>query len=258
MRLQGKVAVVTGGGRGIGQAIALAFAREGADVVVTARTTHEIESVASEVKRLGRKGVAIPVDLSQREAIRPCVEHVFSHFPTVHILVNNAAIGGAQNPKLLTDYDDDFWEMSLFVNLTVPYLLTKAFLPTMLEQDWGRIINIASGAGKRGTVNRGAYSASKHGLIGLTRTAALEVATSGVTVNAICPGPIRTVMLTRLLQQRAESQGTTREEVEKSSNPMQRLLEPEEVADLAVYLASEAAQGMTGQSLNINGGSIMH
>jgi NAD(P)-dependent dehydrogenase (short-subunit alcohol dehydrogenase family) len=91
MRLQGKVAVVTGGGRGIGQAIALAFAREGADVVVTARTTHEIESVASEVKRLGRKGVAIPVDLSQREAIRPCVEHVFSHFPTVHILVNNAA-----------------------------------------------------------------------------------------------------------------------------------------------------------------------
>ena len=258
MRLLDKVAVVTGGGRGIGRAIALAFAREGADVVVTARTTSEIESVATEIKALGRKGLALPVDLGQREAIQPCVQGVLSHFPFVHILVNNAAVGGAQNPNLLTEYDDDFWDMSLFVNLTVPYLLIKAFLPGMIAQGWGRIINIASGSGKRGAVHRAAYSASKHGLLGLTRTAALEVATSGVTVNAICPGPIRTDMLARLLRHRAESQGKTLEDIEKSCNPMQRLLEPEEVADLAVYLASEAAQGMTGQALNINGGSIMH
>lgn len=258
MHLKDKVVLVTGGGRGIGRAIALAFAREGADVIVTARTTSEIESVASEVNALGRKGIAIPVDLSQRDAIQPCVERVFSQIPVVHILVNNAAIGGAQNPNLLTEYDDDFWDLSLFVNLTVPYLLTKAFLPKMLEHGWGRVINIASLSGKRGSPHRAAYSASKHGLLGLTRTTALEVASSGITVNAICPGPIRTTMLARLLKHNADRQGITVEEVERSINPVQRVLEPEEVADLAVYLASETAGGMTGQSLTISGGLIMH
>ena len=258
MRLQDKVAVVTGGGRGIGRAIALALAREGADVVVIARTTNEIEEVAAEVKALGRTGLALPVDLSQREAIQPCVQEIFSHLPTVHILVNNAAIGGAQDPKLISEYDDAFWDLSLLVNLTVPYLLTKAFLPPMIAQGWGRIINISSGSGKRGAVHRAAYTATKHGLLGLTKTAALETASKGVTVNAICPGPVRTVMLTRLLQHRADLQGTTLAEVEKSVNPMRRVLEPEEIADLTVYLASDAAHGITGQSLNVNGGSLMH
>ncbi len=258
MRLKDKVAVVTGGGRGIGRAIALAFAQEGADVVVTARTTSEIESVAAEIKALGRQGVALPVDLSQRAAIGPFVEQVFAHFPTIHILVNNAGVGGAQNPNPITKYDDEFWDLSLFVNLTVPYLLMKAFLPTMIAQGWGRVINISSVAGKRGSLHRSAYSASKHGLIGLTRTAALEVATSGVTVNAICPGPIRTTMLARLLNYEAGRRGISLEEMEKSVNPIQRLLEPEEVAALAVYLASDDSRGMTGQSLTIAGGSIMH
>ncbi len=258
MRLQDKVAVVTGGGRGIGRTIALAFAREGADVVVTARTTSEIDEVAGEVRALGRTGLPIPVDLSQREAIQSCVREIFSHFPSVHILVNNAGIGGGQNPKLITDYDDDFWDMSVSVNLTAPYLLTKAFLPSMIAQGWGRIINIASGSGKRGAVRRAAYSATKHGLLGLTKTAALEVATTGVTVNAICPGIIRGEFATRWLQERAETNRTTIEIEEKSGSPMQRLLEPEEVADLAVYLASDAARGITGQAMNVNGGSIMH
>jgi len=257
MRLQDKVAVVTGGGRGIGRTIALAFAREGADVVVTARTTSEIDEVAGEVRALGRTGLPIPVDLSQREAIQSCVREIFSHFPSVHILVNNAGIGGGQNPKLIPDYDDDFWDMSVSVNLTAPYLLTKAFLPSMIAQGWGRIINIASGSGKRGAVRRAAYSATKHGLLGLTKTAALEVATTGVTVNAICPGIIRGEFATRWLQERAETNRTTIEIEEKSGSPMQRLLEPEEVSDLAVYLASDAARGITGQSMNVNGGSIM-
>ncbi len=169
MQLQDNVAVVTGGGRGIGRAIALAFAREGADVVVTARTSSEIDGVAAEVVALGRTGLAVSVDLSQREAIQPCVQEIFSHFSTVHILVNNAGIGGGQNPKLITDFDDDFWDMSVSVNLTAPYLLTKAFLPSMIAQGWGRIINIASGSGKRGAVRRAAYSATKHGLLGLTK-----------------------------------------------------------------------------------------
>jgi len=258
MRLQDKVAVVTGGGRGIGRAIALALAQEGADLVVTARTASEIEEVAEEVTALGQKGVAVSVDLSQREAIQPCVQQVLARFPTVDILINNAGIGGGQNPKLIAEYDDDFWDMSLAVNLTAPYLLTKAFLPAMIAQGWGRIINIASGSGKRGAVQRAAYSASKHGLLGLTKTAALEVASTGVTVNAICPGIIRGEFATRLLRQRAETHGTTLEDEEKLSNPMQRLLEPEEIAEMAVYLASDAARGITGQSVNVDGGSTMH
>ncbi len=258
MRLKDKVAVVTGGGRGIGRAIALAFAQEGADVVVTARTASEIDSVSAEIDRLGRKGVALPVDLGEREAVHACVASITAEFPTVDILVNNAGVGGAQNPNPVAQYNDDFWDMSLFVNLTAPYLLMKAFLPKMIEQHWGRIINIASTAAKRGALNRSAYSVSKHGLVGLTRSAALEVATDGVTVNAICPGPIRTAMLTRLLQYRADLQGITLEEVERSVNPMKRLLEPEEVAEMAVYLASDLAGGVSGQALNIDGGNVMH
>ncbi len=204
MRLQNKVAVVTGGGRGLGRAIALAFAREGADVAVTGRTTSEIERVATEINALGRKGVAISVDFSQCDAIQPCVERILEHVPGIDILVNNAAIGTTQSRNLIAEYDDDFWEVSLFVNLTVPYLLMKAFLPQMITQGWGRVINIAAGSGKRGAPYRGAYSASKHGLLGLTRTAALELPTTGVTINAICPGPVRTELLTRRLQYEAE------------------------------------------------------
>lgn len=233
------------------------LAEEGADVVVTARTASEIDSVAAEIQRLGRKGVALPVDLSEREAIHDCVNRIGDEFAAVDILVNNAGIGGAQDPNPVAQYNDDFWDLSLFVNLTAPYLLMKAFLPKMIERNWGRVINIASTAAKRGALNRSAYSVSKHGLIGLTRSAALEVVTNGVTVNAICPGPIRTAMLTRLLQYRADLQGISFEQVEQSVNPM-RLLEPEEVAEMAVYLASETAGGVTGQALNIDGGNVMH
>ncbi len=183
---------------------------------------------------------------------------MLSQFPTIHILVNNAGIGSGQNPKLVMEYDDEFWDMTLMVNLTVPYLLTKDFLPTMVKQGWGRIINISSVAGKSGFLFGAAYSTSKHGLIGLTRTVALEVATEGITVNAICPGPIRTSMLAKRMQVESEHRGISLEEVEKSFNPIQRLLEPEEVAAMAVYLASEKAQAVTGQSYNISGGSTMH
>jgi NAD(P)-dependent dehydrogenase (short-subunit alcohol dehydrogenase family) len=258
LRLQDKVTVVTGGGRGIGRAIALAFAEEGAKVVIAARTKGEIDAVAEDIRSLGRQGVGIAVDLSQREAIQPFIDRVFSQFPTVDILVNNAGVGSSQNPKSVINFDDEFWDLSLFVNLTIPYLLMKAFLPKMIAQGWGRIINISSSGGKKGFEYASAYCASKHGIIGLTRSAALELAKMGVTVNAICPGPIRTAMLLKRLQFEAKEKGISLEEAEKSRNPMQRLIEPEEVAALAVYLASEEAKGMTGQAMNICGGSIMY
>ena len=258
MRLQDKVALVTGAGRGIGRAIALAFAREGADVAVTARTAAEIEQVAAEVTDLGRSAAALTVDLGDRAAAVGLPERVAGHFPAVDILVNNAGIGSNASPRRIADYHDDFWDLSVAVNLTAPYLLTKALVPGMIERGWGRVINMASVAGKRGLLAAGAYTATKHGLIGLTRTAALETAGTGVTINAICPGATRTIMLLRRLKVDAELRGEPVDKVEANINPMGRLLEPDEIAELAVYLASEEARGMTGQALNLSGGSTMH
>ncbi len=255
--MKDKIAIITGGALGIGRAMALAFAREGAHVIIADRLFAEMEKTVSDVKAFGCGATGIQIDLSRREELKPFVDRVFSHFPLVHILVNNAGIGSGQNPKPIIEYDDDFWDLSLFVNLTVPYLLTKAFLLPMIAHGWGRIINIASVAGKMGTKQGGAYSSSKHGLIGLTRTAALEVAASGVTVNAICPGHIRTEFGLRRLRLDAEQKGISMEEIEKSCNPIGRLLDPEEVAHMAVFLASAKASGITGQALNISGGYLM-
>ena len=185
-------------------------------------------------------------------------ERVSRHFPAVDILVNNAGIGSNASPHRIVDYDDDFWDLSIAVNLSAPYLLTKALVPEMVERGWGRVINMASVVGKRGLVAAGAYTATKHGLIGLTRTAALETAGTGVTINAICPGATRTVMLLRRLKVDAELRGESVADVEASINPIGRLLEPDEIAELAVYLASDDARGMTGQALNLSGGSTMH
>ena len=258
MKLKDTTALVTGGGRGIGEALAVAFAQEGADVMVAARSVDQLEDTVHRIEATGRKGIAIPADLSQRETIASFVEAIFTHFPTIDILVNNAGIGSGMNAKLVVNFDDDFWDTTIALNLTAPYLLTKAFLPGMIKAGWGRVINTSSVAGKMGFPTGAAYSVSKHGLIGLTRTAALETATTGVTVNAICPGPIRTTMLARRMQATAELSGESVADMEKTMNPMQRLLEPDEVAGLAVFLASDSAKSITGQAYNISGGSMMH
>jgi len=258
MKLKDKTALVTGGGRGIGAAIAVAFARQGADVIVAARSVDQLAQTVNAIEATGRKGIAIPADLSRREAIASWVESIFSQNLSIDILVNNAGIGSGFNAKPVVDFDDDFWDKSIALNLTVPYLLTKAFLPGMIKAGWGRVINISSILGKIGISTGAAYSASKHGLIGLTRSAALETATTGVTVNAICPGPIRTSMLARRMKATAEVSGESLADMEKNMNPMQRLLEPDEVAEVAVFLASDGAKGITGQAYNISGGSIMH
>ena len=161
------------------------------------------------------------------------------------------------NPKPVVDFDDDFWELTLTLNLTVPYRLSKAVLPAMLQRKRGRIINVASINSKIGSFHGAAYAASKHGLLGLTRTLALEVAADGVTVNAICPGPVKTVMNDRRLVYDAKRKGTTVAELEKTLTPIGGRLEPEEVAPMAVFLASDEARMITGQAYNVDGGLVM-
>jgi 3-hydroxybutyrate dehydrogenase len=255
--LTNRVALITGAGRGIGRAIALAFAAAGARLGLTARTMAELDEVVGRIRSAGGNAVAFPADLSDRQVPRKLVADVQQALGPVEILVNNAGVGSSANPRPLVEFDDDFWDLSLAVNLTAPYLLCKAVLPEMLARRWGRIITIASINGKIGSLHGAAYAASKHGVLGLTRTLALEVAAHGVTVNAICPGPVHTVMNDRRIEYDARRRGVSFADQESGLTSLGRRLEPEEIAPLAVYLASEAAAAVVGQALNIDGGVLM-
>ncbi|GIW80303.1 MAG: hypothetical protein KatS3mg105_2110 [Gemmatales bacterium] len=176
----------------------------------------------------------------------------------VEILVNNAGVGSSANPRPVVDFDDDFWDHTLWLNLTVPYLFCRGVLPAMLDKKWGRIINVASINGKIPSVHGAAYTASKHGLLGLTRTLALEVAQDGITVNAICPGPVRTRMNDKRVQYDADRLGVSFQEREKAMTPIGRRLEPDEISPLAIYLASDDARAVTGQAMNVCGGVCLY
>jgi NAD(P)-dependent dehydrogenase (short-subunit alcohol dehydrogenase family) len=256
-KLSNRVAVVTGGGRGIGRAIALALGAAGARVVVTARTVPELDEVVGTIRSCHGQALALAADLCDREAPGRLVKQVAEADGPVEILVNNAGVGSSADPRPFVAFDDAFWDRTLMLNLTAPYLLMKAVLPAMLERRRGRIINIASINGKVPNVHAAAYVASKHGLLGLTRAVALEVAGQGVTVNAVCPGPVRTVMSDRRLEHDAARFGRTPAEQEATVTPMGRRLTPEEVAPLAVYLAGDEAAMVTGQAINVCGGVLM-
>jgi NAD(P)-dependent dehydrogenase (short-subunit alcohol dehydrogenase family) len=256
-KLQGRVALVTGGGRGIGRAIALAFGTEGARVAVTARTPAELEEVVAAIRARGGEAMALTADVADRAAVQALLGRVQEGLGPVEILVNNAGIGSSADPRPVLEYDDAFWDLTLAVNLTAPYLLCKAVLPGMVARRWDRVINVASINSRVPSPHAAAYVASKHGLLGLTRVLALEVAKEGITVNAICPGPVHTVMNDKRVAYDARRRGVSFEEQEKSMTLMGRRIEPDEIAPLAVYLAGDEARMMTGQALNLDGGICM-
>ena len=257
MSLENRFALVTGAGRGIGHAIALGYARAGASLAIVARNEQELTATAEEIRSLGRKVLVIAADLSEPTIPQKIVEQVADQLGTVDILVNNAAVGSSANPKPVVDFDDDFWDYTLALNLSAPYRLSKAVLPRMLERKRGRILNIASLAGKIGLPHGAAYAVSKHGLIGLTRTLAMEVAKEGITVNAICPGPVRSRASDKRMQFDAARTQTSLEELERRSTPIGRRLLPEEIVPMAILLAEESAASITGQAFNVDGGAAM-
>ncbi len=253
--LEGRVALVTGGGRGIGRAIALALARAGAHVAVAARTVPELEAVAAEVAALGRRTFFFPLDMADRAMIAAAPGQVSAALGTVEILVNNAGVLASEPLQALTDAS---WDMIMAVNLTGPALLTRACLPGMYDRTWGRVINVASVAGKVGLRYGSAYAASKHGLIGLTRSLALEGARKGVTANAICPSWTETRMMDDAVESVALHTQRTEAEARQAllrGNPLGRAALPEEVADVAVLLAGSPI--LTGQSIHVDGGEVM-
>jgi len=264
MKLKNKIAIVTGASRGIGKSIAFAFADEGAHLVLVARSPDQLEHVAHEIRKKGRKAVPITCDVSSAQEVQNLREAVQHEFGRIDILVNNAGI--SRRSRLL-EYDDETWLEVIRINLFSTYLCTKAFLPMMEQADQGRIINIASTAGKNPVPFNTAYSASKHGVLGFTKSVASEVALTGypgITVNAICPFYVNTDMFSGprgyVAEMRKMSGMPEEKIIEKavSRNLQHRIIEPEEVAAMAVFLASEEARGITGQALNICGGLVFH
>ena len=274
----GRVVLVTGcaRARGIGRAIAVAFARAGADVVVTdvaaggTRNENEegleekrlgwkgLESLAGEIQSLGRRVLTLVGDVSHAADAERFVAEALAQFGRIDVLVNNAAAPHGADRRLLWEVPEEAWDLVIDVNLKGAFLMSRAVIPHMLKRGSGRIISMASVSGKRGTARRGAYSASKFGIIGLTQVMAQELGAHGITANAICPGSVET----------SRRESTSRREralAERDPNapvlslpPTGRVARPDDIARLALFFASEASDHITGQAWNVDGGTVMH
>lgn len=252
-----RIAFVTGGGKGIGEATARALAQEGIRVAVAARTKVDVERVAQNIRASGGDARAIVCDVTKPDSIAQAVEQINQEWGAITILVNNAGQGGSH--KFL-GHDDALWQRLIDANLNSVYYVTKAVAPMMVEENWGRIINIASVSSKIGSKYTAAYTASKHGVLGLTRALAMEFIAHNITVNAICPAYVDTPMtdatVTNMMTRTKMSEADARAYLEKLS-PQNRLITPEEVAHVALMLIDDNARGITGQAINVDGGMVM-
>jgi NAD(P)-dependent dehydrogenase (short-subunit alcohol dehydrogenase family) len=253
----GRVALVTGASRGIGRAAAEALGDAGAAVALVARNARELVDVAESLTRRAVRNRTFLCDVTDPARVAALPAEVEAGIGPVDVLVNNAG-AAASAPFLKTD--PATWNSLLALNLTAVYAMTRAFLPGMLARGFGRIVNVASTAGLVGYAYTTAYCASKHGVVGLTRALALEVADKGITVNAVCPSFVDTEMTERSIATIVAKTGRSAEEAKASLtslNPQGRLIEPAEVAAAILYLASAAARGINGQALSICGGAVM-
>jgi NAD(P)-dependent dehydrogenase (short-subunit alcohol dehydrogenase family) len=255
--LAGRRAVVTGAGRGLGRSIALALAEAGADVALTARTAADLDALAAEIAAHRRRSLALPGDVTDPAQVARLAETVSAAWGEVDILVNNA--GTAASHKFLT-HPDDLWHQMLLVNLTSVYYVTKAFTPLLIAAGGGRIVNIASTAARVGDRYVAAYTAAKHGVLGLTRALAVELLPQAITVNAVCPGfldtPLTQTSIQNIVARTGLSEAEARAALEQMS-PQKRLIQPEEVAAVVVFLCQESSKGITGQAINVDGGGVM-
>ncbi len=253
----GKTAVVTGGGRGIGAAVARALASSGGRVVVAARSRDQVEAVADEVRAGGGAVHATVCDVADPHAVRALADESRSVFGPVDILVNNAGVARSGPFRKITLNE---WEFIHRVNATGPFLCTQAFLPAMLHRGWGRIVNMASVASHSGARYIAAYAASKHALLGMTRCLAAELAGTGVTVNAVCPGYVDTPMTDESVRRIAAATGRDPEEVRANLAKMQpegRLVTAREVARAVMTFVADESASFQGSSLIIDGGGLL-
>ncbi len=249
----GRHALITGGGTGIGAAIAARLSEMGARITVVGRRPEPLEEVAD-----GLDGAQpVPFDVTDEAAVEEGLKTATERFGPVDVLINNA---GAADSSPFTRTTPDAWRAMLDVNLTGAFLMSRAVLPGMVERGWGRIVSIASTAGLKGYAYVAAYCAAKHGVIGMTRSLALEVAQKGVTVNAICPGYTETELLSESVENIVDKTGVSEDEARAQlleSNPQGRFVSPEEVAEAATWLMSSNAGAITGQAIVVAGGEVM-
>lgn len=255
--LAAKRAVVTGASRGIGRSIALALAEAGADLALVARGEGGLTSLATEISAKGRRAFTFSCDVTHPDKVAEIAQLAQASLGGIDILLNNA---GMADSHAFLDHPDELWRRLIDVNLNSVYYVTKAFAPTMVRQKSGRIINIASVAARVGSRYIAAYTASKHGVLGLTRALAVEFVPYNITVNAVCPGYVDTPMtqgsIATIASRTGMSEAQAHELLAKTS-PQHRLIAPDEVAAVALFLALDSSKGITGQAINVDGGSVM-